>query len=120
MKDLAITWPKSRPLDSYKDELGKALEAGKVIFFRVPTLPKEMCEFCFCVHDGALRGFSRIREYAKVPDGVVKDPISGEYWPAGNYIVRLPFWHPLADPIPMKGFQGYRYIERPAEVAEYA
>lgn len=97
----------------------KALEAGKVILFRVPTLPKEKCEFCFVVHDGAIRGFTSLREYAEVEDGVVEDPISGEFWPAGNYLVRSPYWHPLDEPIPMKGFQGYRYYERPQEVVDY-
>lgn len=119
MKDLVITWPKKRSLQSYLDELMKAIEAGKVINFRVPTLPKEKCEFCFVVYDGKIRGFTRIREYAVIGDNEVEDPITGEFWPAGNYLVRIPYWHPLDDPIPMKGFQGYRYIERPAEVASY-
>lgn len=115
-KDLCITWPKKRSFDSYLEELSKAWEANEVICFRVPTLPKQKCEFCYVVHDGMLRGFTRIRGYGEMGDGEVKDPISGEYLPAGNYIVRIPFWHPLQHEKPMKGFQGYRYIDRPEEV----
>lgn len=115
VKDILITWPKSRSLQSYLDELKRAVEEGKVILFRVSTLPKEECSRCYIVHDGMIRGFTTIREYAEVGDNEVTDPITGNFWPAGNYIVRMPYWHDIETEIPMKGFQGYRYIERPCE-----
>ena len=42
----------------------------------------------------------------------VTDPITGNYWPEGNYITCNPKWYPI-DPIPMVGFRGWRYFEEP-------
>lgn len=113
MRDLCITWPKSRPLESYVEELAKAEERGEVINFRVPTLPKEQCERCYVVHDGMIRGYSLVVGGIRAENYTVRDPITEEWWPEGNYIVRHPKWHELEEPIPMKAFMGYRYIERP-------
>lgn len=114
MKDLLITWPKKRSLESYLTELEKAATKGQLINFRVPTLPKVECERCYIVYDGKVRGWTRMvdERYRGVEE--VIDPVLGGFWPAGNYIVRTPQWHPLENGPEMKGFQGYRYIERPS------
>lgn len=111
-KDIVITWPKKRSLNSYLVELENAERDGCVINFRVPTLPKGKAERCYVVHDGAIRGYNLIVSIERQENYMVLDPLTGEYWPSGNYIVRWPKWHDI-EPIPMKGFQGYRYIERP-------
>lgn len=110
--NIVITWPKSRSLESYLIELDKADKAGEFINFRLPTKPKEHeVSLCYIVHDGAIRGWNDVVSIDYRPEGVVRDPITGDYWPAGFYVVRDPHWHPLKDPIPMKGFQGFRYYE---------
>lgn len=113
MKDLVITWPKTRALDSYLKELEKANERGEVINFKIPTIPKDTtCERCYIVYDGRIRGYNEIISVEEQENYAVKDPLTGKYWSAGIYIVRNPLWHPLKAGPEMKGFQGYRYIER--------
>jgi hypothetical protein len=121
VKDLIITWPKSRALSSYERELRLTAASGNVINFRVPSTPKELCERCYVVHDGKVRGWSPIIEYADREDNKVLDPVTEEYWPAGIYIVRSPEWNPIknaADKLKIKGFRDYRYIDRPCDVCE--
>lgn len=110
--DLVITWPKRRSLQSYLAELDKAERYGQLINFRLGSKPKlEQFERCYMVHDGAIRGWNEVIAVEYKPADTVRDPFTGGYWPGGTYIVRHPFWHPV-DPIPMKGFQGYRYYVR--------
>lgn len=118
MKDLIITWPKKRSLDSYIEELDKADKKSDVICFKIPTRPKEECERCYVVHDGRVRGYNAVVGCSEFSDRQVIDPITNEYWPKGIYIVRDALWHPLKAGPEMKGFQGYRYIERPCDVCE--
>jgi hypothetical protein len=109
---LLITWPKTRPLSSYLDELAKAKERGHTIHYRVSRLP--LLDYgapVYHVHDGAIRGWCASLGYS---DGTgVIDPITGEPWPIGNYIVRSPEWHPI-DPITYAGFRGWRYYVPPS------
>lgn len=110
MKDLAVTWPKGSPLSVYLERLEYAVAYGLEINFRVPSKPRVTPERCYMVHDGKLRGYNLIRsiEY-RGPREVEK--AGGGFWPEGWYIVRAPEWHPIL-PVPMRGFQGYRYIDR--------
>lgn len=105
---IVMTWPKSRPLESYLEELRKAEEQGLTIHFRVPSLPEiPFGARCYMVHDGYVRGWLVTLGFS---DGTgVTDPITGEPWPKGKYIVRNPHWTPLEYPKRMKGFRGWRY-----------
>lgn len=117
--DIVATWPKTRSLESYLEELEKASALGLDINFRVPSWPRWTFEslrvrpaYCYMVHDGAIRGYNIIkyatfyedREVARVEN----DSFAG-FWPKGKYIVRNPKWHPV-EPIAMKGFQGWRWF----------
>lgn len=113
--DLIITWPKSRPLQSYLDELAKAEKAGLVINYRVAHVPAfgfgawaGRPGRCYVVHDGAVRGYNEILYVTHREEGEVTDPLTDQSWPAGNYIVRDPRWYPI-NPVPMAGFRGFRY-----------
>jgi hypothetical protein len=64
------------------------------------------------VHTGQIRGWSTYRETVYRRAGEVRDPAGG-YWPEGWYIVRDPDWHVLRRPLPMPGFRGVRYLDRP-------
>lgn len=114
--DLVVTWPKTKPLETYLAELEKAATDGLQINFRVPSRPAPV-ERCYMVYDGEVRGWNRVlsvehrgeREVARVES----DAFAG-FWPAGWYVVRDPVWTPVT-PMAMKGFQGYRYLHREAQ-----
>lgn len=111
--DIAITWPKSRPLESYLAELKKAADAGLVINFKVPTWPKRVKEGerCYIVYDGLVRGYNNILGIDSKDD--VIDPITGQRMAPGIYVVREPTFHDTGSPhAPMDSFRGYRYVER--------
>jgi hypothetical protein len=116
--DLVITWPKTRPLYSYLRELSKAQDAGELINYRIARPPSDEWRLqlayrsarCFIVHDGFIQGYNRIRGIEEKGENEVTDPITGAFWPSGWYIVREPEWHPI-EPIPMKGFRGWRYFD---------
>lgn len=115
MQDLVVTWPKSKSLDAYLKELERAVSERLEINFRVPTKPHLTPARCYIVHSGYVRGYNLIRKIEwrgeREVARVESDAFAG-FWPAGYYIVRDPLWHPIT-PIPMRGFQGYRYMDRP-------
>lgn len=110
--DLVVTWPKSKPLETYLAELEKAVTDRLQINFRVPSRPAPV-ERCYMVYDGEVRGWNRVlsvehrgeREVTRVES----DAFAG-FWPAGWYVVRDPAWTAVTTPMAMKGFQGYRYL----------
>lgn len=109
--DIAITWPKSRTLESYLSELEKAADAGLVINYRVPSYPKKLNagDRCYMVHDGVVRGWNEVLGVEERDD--VTDPVSGALMRPGVYVVRNPYW--MAEwgvERPMKGFRGFRYV----------
>lgn len=115
--DVIVTWPKKRPLSSYLEELRKAAQDGLFINFRIAQRPRTgfgdwngRPGRCYAVHSGFVRGFNVIAYVIFREEGEVTDPITGQSWPAGNYIVRDPIWHSI-DPVPMTGFRGFRYAE---------
>lgn len=115
-KDLLITWPKTRPLESYLEELDRARRLGHAINFRVSKLPAKESYLdwigrphrCYVVYNGWVRGYNNIIGLDHLGDNVVFDPISGEPYPEGNYIIRDPLWHPV-EKKKKYGFQGWRY-----------
>lgn len=116
--DLILTWPRTRPLDSYVEEMKRAERLGQVVNFRVhnkPTLKVQGDDWerAWMVHDGKVRGYSHIVEIAERGIGEVlrvqSDPRGG-YWPPGVYVVREAIFFQV-EPIPMRGFQGFRYAD---------
>ena len=121
MTDLIVTWPKARILSSYLEELMKAERNHQHINFRIHNPPKGVNwgndDRCFMVHSGWIRGFNYIVDVLRRGPEEVIDPITGEFWPEGTYIVRDPEWHPIK-PLLKSGFQGWRYFERQEQVVE--
>lgn len=103
--DIVITIPKSINWDQYLVDLRHAEKRNEVLNFKVPHLPKvNFHDRCYIVHDGAVRGYNHVLGVEQ------KDFIcttTGKRW-KGIFVVRYPKFHPI-DPIPMKGFQGFRY-----------
>jgi hypothetical protein len=109
--DIAVTWPKTRPLGSYYAELENARRDRLDINFRIPMCPRQRPERCYMVYDGQVRCWTAIKDILWRGTLTVRDPITGNFWPPGYYIVRSPRYHEI-QPVPMKGFQGFRYINR--------
>lgn len=115
-RDIIITWPKTRTLDSYLNACVGAKIRGEVINFRIANPPnfefgahKDRDGRVYVVHDGFVRGYQELIHVAYREANEVLDPVTGGFWPEGWYLVRNPEWHEI-NPIPMKGFQGFRYF----------
>lgn len=113
MRDLIITWPKTRSLDSYLEACEAARVHAEVLNFRIHNPPTEWHEGMrvYVVHARAVRGWHQLLDVCRRGYREVRDP-GGGWWPPGTYLVRHAEWHPI-EPIPMRGFQGWHYFERP-------
>lgn len=116
-RDIVLTWPKTADLKTYLGMLARAYERGVVINYRVaspPLVEEDEVKRVYMVHDGKIRGWNPFLTAEFRAWGEVRQARGDGFWPEGWYIVRSPLWHPLADNrlIPMRGFQGFRYIER--------
>lgn len=112
--DIVVTWPKSRSLQSYLDELQKAQKTGKHILFRVGRMPRRVRagDRCYMVHTGYVRGWVRVTDLHFPQEGQPPiNPITGERMREGAYIVRSPIWRFLQEQPPVSGFQGVRYAD---------
>lgn len=114
-----VTWPKTRPLESYLSELEKAHARGLHVNYRIARPPRSGSldgedRRLYRVHDDQVRGCTRIVGARWQPEGRVLDPVTGTFWRAGYYIVCDPEWWALTPTIPMRGFQGWRWLERPS------
>lgn len=111
MTDIACTWPKTKPLGTYYAELENARRRNLVINFRVPARPKSTPQRCYMVYDGFVRCWSPVKAILWRGEGEVRRVDGQGFWPAGWYIMREPFYAEI-EPLPMKGFQGFRYFDR--------
>jgi hypothetical protein len=111
--NIIVTWPKAeRTLRSYLDELAKARAEGLEINFRVASAPKEVNpgDRCYLVYAGFVRGWNLVKGVRRRSD--VIDPTTNMQMPSGIYVVRAPLYYPwLGDPMPYRGFQGFRYAD---------
>lgn len=106
-RDIAITIPKSTRWEDYEEELAAA-RAGEVLNFKVRQFPRtEPGRRCYVVHDGAVRGWMHI---SGLSEKAFTCTTTGKRW-EGKFIERTGEFHPLEEPVPMKGFMGFRYIE---------
>lgn len=127
-RDIVATWPKSRPLRSYLDELLLAERDGLEINFRIANPPhwefgvlRDRPARCYMVHDGLIRGYNEILYATYRGPGevarVANDSFAG-FWPAGHYIVRDPRWYGCPRRA-MRGFQGWRWLDTEAGMDLY-
>jgi len=104
-RDIIITLPKSISWDDYEKEIEAVKDGSQVMNFKVNALPKtSKGNKCYIVHDGVIKGWMEIVGLSK------KDftcSTTGREW-KGNFIERSGPFHYI-DPVPMKGFQGFRY-----------
>lgn len=106
--NIIITVPKSIPWAQYEKEL-KAVENGdQVMNFKVPRLPKQASvgDRCYICYNGNVIGWMSIVGL------VEKDFVcstTGRHW-KGNFVQRSGKFNKIT-PVPMKGFQGFRYYK---------
>lgn len=104
-KDIVITLPKSIKWSDYSKELDEVKDGSSVMNFKLNAFPNTAAgKKCYVVHNGAIRGWMEIVGLTE------KDFIcstTGKKW-KGKFVQRSGEFH-FIDPIPMKGFQGFRY-----------
>ena len=104
-RDIIITLPKSIKWSDYEKELEAVKDYSQVMNFKVNALPRTAkgCK-CYLVYNGNIVGWMEIV-------GISADSFTcsttGQKWD-GKFIQRSGPFHKI-EPIPMKGFQGFRY-----------
>lgn len=105
--DIIVTLPKSTSWLEYEKEL-KAVESEELVMnFKVPNLPKETSvgEKCYLCYKGNIVGWMKI---VGLKENFFKCTTTGRTW-NGNFVQRSGKFNKI-QPIPMKGFQGFRYL----------
>lgn len=111
MKCLCVTLPRSIKWVDYEKELKNVEDYSQVMNFKVTTMPRDIDNYkkCYICHDGFIKGWQEIVGHNK--SNGFNCTTTGKRWSAGNYIQRSGPFHYLNDPVPMKGFMGFRIID---------
>lgn len=106
--DIVITLPKSVSWADYEKELEVVKDGSHVINFKVPRLPKQtyVGDKCYLCYNGNIVGWMKIVGFQS---GGFTCTTTGRFW-EGNFIQRSGKFNKIK-PIPMKGFQGFRYFD---------
>lgn len=105
---LLITLPSSIKWEDYEKELKAVEDESQVMNFKVPFLPKDVknIQRVYLVHQGNIVGWQK---FVGTSDEPFKCTTTNKDW-EGKFIQRTgPFYK--IDPIPYKGFQGFRYYD---------
>ena len=115
--DILVTTPKSE-IDNSRRE-GEAVEAEGGCWFRTFRFrPKvQSGDKIYFVEDGRIRGYGIIFNVFQADESQDCD-ITGRQWGRpGDWVVCYKDWHWLENPVPLKGFQGFRYVESIPEMS---
>jgi len=113
--DIIVTTPKSQ-MRAAAQEAADCIAAGGGMYFRrfairqAPTIVAG--DRVYYVEDGFVRGFAVVSNTMFVSEGKTCDT-TGRKWPPGFYVYMDATNWRWIKPIPMKGFQGFRYAGRP-------
>lgn len=110
MPDIVITLPRHVEWEDYQKELDAVAGWSGVLNYRLPGLPSSdiRARQCYLVWRGFVRGWMRIIR-ADDHKGF-RCMTTGKWRREGFYIQRSGPFHRI-DPIPMRGFRGWRYFE---------
>jgi len=113
--NILVTTPKSE-IDTSRKE-GEIVESEGGYWFRTFRYkPKvESGDKIFFVENGLIRGYGIIFEVSQTESEQCE--VTGRIW-EGNWVVKYHKWHWLPNPLPFKGFQGIRYIDRIPDIKE--
>lgn len=106
---LVITIPKTVKWEDYQKELDAVADGSQEMNFKVPTLPKKVKpgDRCYLCYNGNIIGWMTISSMGPKKFNCTTN---GTAW-EGNFVSRSGEFHKLDQPIPCKGFQGYKYID---------
>ena len=113
MKNIIVTTPKSE-MENAAQEAQECLVAGSGFYFRkIGKKPKDIKigkSKIYYVEDGYVRGFGLI---GGLVTGQQKCEVTGRTWGDENscFVVMASCTWKWIKPIPMKGFQGFRYFD---------
>lgn len=113
--DMLVTTPQSE-IDTSRKE-GEVVEQEGGYWFRTFRFkPKvEIGEKIFFVEAGLIKGYGVVFEISSTEGEECE--VTDRIW-KGDWVVKYNNWHWLKVPVPFKGFQGIRYIDRLLELKE--
>jgi len=116
--NIIVTTPKSQMANAAK-EAAECLDNGGGSYFRRFSLSRPptvtIDDRVYYVEDGFIRGFAVITGITNIPRCMQCDT-SGRWYDPGFYIfMPAESWRWIR-PIPMRGFQGFRYLKRADEL----
>jgi len=108
--DIIITIPKKIEWSDYLKEIDAVRDGSQMMLYHLPFKPKHNLKGCRCFvcWRGHIVGWMRIVNVF-YSDGFACST-TGVRWPEGWYVCRSGEWTYLQPGIPMKGFQGIRYV----------
>lgn len=110
VKDIIVTTPKNK-IAIAEEEAHQCIEAGGGFYFRTfRNTPRHLgvSSRIFYVEDGYVRGFGTVSE---IKNGDMQCGTTGYDWGDGTHAIMQAEGWKWIKPIPMKGFQGWRYFE---------
>ena len=108
---LCITVPKHISWSEYEKELADVADGNMEMNYKLSSFPKRVSvgDRCYVVHNGMIRGWMTITGIEQREESF-KCETTGRIWNSGVYVKRSGPFHYLKNPVPMKGFMGYKYI----------
>lgn len=110
MRDIVVTTPK-RAMETAAQEARDCIEAGGGHYFRTfRNRPRDLehGSRVFYVEDGYVRGFAVVDF---IHEGRMTCVTTGVAWGEGCHAIMPARTWRWIEPVPMKGFQGFRYID---------
>lgn len=108
-RDIIITLPKETRWEDYEKELEAVKDGKEVMNFKVGSFPNQTSvgSKCYLAHQGVIKGWMEI---VGLSEKEFTCSTTGREW-KGKFIERSGKFHKIDPPIPMKGFQGFRYYK---------
>lgn len=106
---LAITIPASVKWEDWEAEVAHAIAYDEVLNFKVNAFPTYVKpgDRCYVIHQGFVKGYQIIAGFSEQEFQCTTTGICYE----GKFVQRFPKFYRLETEYPMKGFQGFRYVD---------
>ena len=115
--DIIITLPSNVEWEDYEKELKEVEDGKNILNFKVNNFPKlsKVGDKCYLNYKGNIIGWMYITGLSE-KDFICN--ITGKEW-KGKFIERSGKFNKI-NPIPMKGFQGFRYFNLNEKILTYS
>ena len=117
--DIVVTVPKSeyaniQEEETWAEKQGPSNESGACCFWKVSRLPKRLApgDRVYFVQNGHIDNYN---EFWYFEEEGYECEVTGRFWEGPLLVMKVPSIR-LKKPVPMKGFQGFRYIKRNEEL----